>query len=161
MWGTGEVLAPIGNIEMPADRSKSQQGFTLVEMIVVVAVLGILVAIVIPALLTAVDRSRQRRSMADMTNIAKANGMYQVDAGRFVAALADLQPNYMQIVPANDAWGNAFQYTPAGNQRSYELRSLGKDGAVGPAAPPLWFNEPFEPDLVMDTGQFTQMPAAQ
>jgi len=146
---------------MPGKRPDSQRGFTLVEMIVVVAVLGILVAIVIPSLLSAVDRSRQRRSMADMANIAKANGMYQIDAGRYVAALADLQPNYMQIVPVNDAWGTPWQYTPAGNRRSYELRSLGKDGAAGPAAPAVWFNEPFEPDIVMNTGQFTQMPINQ
>jgi type II secretory pathway pseudopilin PulG len=46
-----------------------------VELIVVVAVLGILVAILVPALLSAVDRSRQRRSMADMSNLAKANSM--------------------------------------------------------------------------------------
>jgi len=146
---------------MSAKRWDSQRGFTLVEMIVVVAVLGILVAIVIPSLLSAVDRSRQRRSMADMANIAKANGMYQIDASRYVAALADLEPAYMQIVPLADAWGTPWQYTPAGNQRSYELRSFGKDGAAGPAAPPLWFNEPFEPDLVMNTGQFTQMPMSQ
>lgn len=146
---------------MQPKRLDSQRGFSLVEMIVVVAILGILVSIVIPALLTAVDRSRQRRSMADMTNIAKANGMYQVDAGRYVNALTDLQPTYMQIVPPNDAWGTPWQYTPAGNQRSYQLSSLGKDGAAGPAAPALWFNKPFEPDIVMDTGQFTQMPKSQ
>lgn len=146
---------------MQAKRRGSDKGFTLVELIVVVAVLGILVAIVVPALLTAIDRSRQRRSMADMVNLAKANGMYQVDAGRYVNALAALSPAYMQVVPGNDGWGNPFQYAPAGNQRSYELRSLGKDGALGPAAPPAWYNAPFEPDIIMDTGQFTQMPVNQ
>jgi len=143
---------------MSAQRRKTEQGFSLVELIVVVAVLGILVAIVVPALLSAVDRSRQRRSMADMTNLAKANGMYQVDSSRYVNALADLSPNYMINPPLADGWGTAWDYVPAGDQRSYELRSFGSDQALGPAAPPLWFNEPFEPDLVMNTGQFTQMP---
>ena len=133
-----------------------ERGFSLVEMIVVVAVLGILVAIVIPALLTAVDRSRQRRSMADMTNLAKANAMSQVDSGRFVVALADLAPVYLLTVPANDAWGTPWVYNPAGDRLSYTLTSLGKDGANGPAPPALWFNEPFEPDIIMNTGQFTQ-----
>lgn len=146
---------------MSALHRQHERGFTLVEMIVVVAVLGILVAIVIPALLSAVDRSRQRRSMADMANLAKANGMHQVDNGRYVAALGDLSPNYMLTVPANDAWGNPWAYTPAGDQRSYTLTSLGKDGAAGPAPPAVWFNEPFEPDIIMDTGQFTQMPTSQ
>jgi prepilin-type N-terminal cleavage/methylation domain-containing protein len=60
---------------MSVRREGSEKGFTLVELIVVVAVLGILVAILVPALLSAVDRSRQRRSMADMSNLAKANSM--------------------------------------------------------------------------------------
>jgi general secretion pathway protein G len=139
----------------------AQQGFTLVELIVVVAVLGILVAILVPALLTAVDRSRQRRSMADMTNLAKANAMYQIDVGRYAAALNDLQPAYLQVLPANDAWGTPFQYAPAGNQRTYELRSFGNDGAPGPNPPATWLSEPYDPDIVMDTGTFTQMPVNQ
>ena len=96
-----------------------------------------------------------------MTNIAKANGMYQVDSSRYVNALADLAPAYMAVLPASDGWGTPWQYTPAGDRRSYELRSLGKDAAAGPAAPALWLNKPFEPDLIMDTGQFTQMPTNQ
>lgn len=146
---------------MSATRKGSDEGFTLVELIVVVAVLGILLAIVVPALLSAVDRTRQRRSMADMANLAKANGMYQVDASRYVLALADLSPTYMAALPVGDAWGTPWQYTPAGDRRSYELRSLGKDGAVGPAAPAPWVNSPFEPDLIMNTGQFTQIPTTQ
>ena len=142
-------------------RGEKQEGFTLVEMIVVVAVLGILVAIVIPALLTGVDRSRQRRSMADMNVLAKANGMYQVDSSRFAAVLTDLSPNYLQALPALDAWGHPWNYAPAGNQLSYQLSSLGKDGANGPPPPSPWYNEPFEPDIVMDTGQFVQMPTNQ
>ncbi len=146
---------------MLAARKSKEKGFSLVEMIVVVAVLGILVAIVIPALMTAVNRSRQRRSMADMHNLAQANGMAHVDSSRYVNALADLAPNYMNPVVVNDAWGNAWVYTAAGNQRSYTLTSNGRDGAAGPAPPNPWFNEPFEPDLVMNTGQFTQVPVNQ
>ena len=130
-------------------------------MIVVVAVLGILVAIVIPALIDAVDRSRQRRAMSDMNAIATANGMAMVDASRYVVVLANLAPVYMNPVPVADAWGNPWVYTPAGDQRSYVLLSTGKDGAVGPAAPVPWFNDPFEPDLVMNTGYFTQSPVNQ
>ena len=125
------------------------------------AVLGILVAIVIPALVNAFDRARQRRAMSDMNAIAKANGMAQVDSSRYVVALTDLAPTYLNPMPAADAWGNPWVYTPAANQRSYELRSTGKDGAVGPAAPDPWYNEPFETDLVMNTGKFTQSPVSQ
>ena len=146
---------------MLATKKSRERGFTLVEMIVVVAVLGILVAIVVPALLSAVNRSRQRRTMADMTNLATANGMAQVDSGRFVPVLANLSPNYMLNTPANDAWGNPWNYAPGGNQLTYILTSFGRDGAAGPAPPNPWFNDPFEPDLVMNTGQFTQNPVNQ
>ncbi len=146
---------------MPSKRTTKQEGFSLVELIVVVAVLGILVAIVIPALLNAVDRSRQRRSMAEMHNLAKANGMLQVDTGRYASSLNDLVPDYVANVPAGDAWGNAWAYTAAGNGLSYELRSFGSDGANGPAPPAVWYHEPFEPDIVMNTGQFVQMPVNQ
>lgn len=134
-------------------------GFSLVELIVVVAILGILAAIVVPALLTAVNRSRQRRTMADMSQIAKINGMSQVDTGRYVNALGDLAPDYINTVPQEDAWGNGFDYLPAGDRRSYVLQSFGSDGAAGPGAPAVWANEPFEPDIIMNTGQFTQYPA--
>lgn len=145
---------------MMVSRANRERGFTLVELIVVVAILGILVAIVVPALLSAVNRSRQRRSMADMHNLAKANGTYAIDNGEFVNALADLQPQYMLIVAANDGWGNPFNYAPGGGNLSYVLTSLGSDGAAGPAAPVPWMNEPYEPDLILNTGQFTQAPDA-
>jgi general secretion pathway protein G len=140
---------------------KRERGFTLIEMIVVVAILGILVSIVVPALLTAVNRSRQRRTMADMHNIAKANGTFAVDNGTYVNAIGALQPDYLAVVPVNDAWGNAFNYAAGGGNLTYMLTSFGRDGAAGPAAPVPWFNEPFEPDLIMNTGQFTQAPEVQ
>lgn len=139
-------------------KNRREAGFTLVEMIVVVAILGILAAIVIPALLTAVDRSRQRRTMADMNQIAKLNGLHQVDTTMYANALADLAPTYIDSVPQNDAWDNAYDYQPAGDQRSYTLQSFGRDGAAGPPAPATWINDPFDPDIIMDTGQFTQYP---
>lgn len=136
-----------------------EKGFTLIEMIVVVAILGILASIVIPALLTAVNRSRQRRTMADMVQIAKINGVSQVDTGRYVNALLDLEPTYINNVPQEDAWGNLLDYQAAGDQRSYVLQSWGSDGAAGPAPPANWTNEPFEPDIILNTGQFTQFPS--
>ena len=150
-----------GDHPMSVARGKKEQGFSLVELIVVVAVLGILVAIVIPALIDAVDRTRQRRAMSDMNSLAKANGMSLVDNSQYVLALADLAPAYMNPVPTADAWGNPWVYTPAADRRSYTLTSTGKDGAIGPAAPDPWFNDPFEPDLVMNSGQFTQSPTNQ
>jgi hypothetical protein len=99
--------------------------------------------------------------MAEMHNIAKANGAYSVDNGSYVNAIVGLQPNYMTLAPVNDAWGNAFNYAAGGGNLTYTLSSFGSDGAAGPAAPIPWMNEPFEPDLIMNTGQFTQAPEVQ
>lgn len=137
---------------------KRQEGFSLIELLIVVAIIGIIATIAVPQLLDAIDRGRQRRSMADMRNLATANGTFRVDTGAYAAALVNLQPTYMQVVAANDGWANAFVY--AGGA-TYTLTSQGSDGAAGPAAPSPWVNDPYTPDLILTNGQFTQAPTGQ
>jgi hypothetical protein len=106
------------------------------------------------------DRGRQRRSMADMRNIATANGTMRVDTGNYAAALNDLQVNgYMQVTPANDGWGNAYGYVVGAD--TYTITSLGSDGAAGPAPPVPWINDPYDPDIALTDGQFVQAPTGQ
>ncbi len=138
---------------------RNEDGFSLIELLIVVAIIGIIATIAVPQLLDAIDRARQRRTMADMRNIATANGTYRVDQGAYASALSDLQPTYMQVVPTNDAWGNALQYSTSSG--SYNLESYGSDGANGPAAPTPWINDPYDVDLELTNGQFTQAPTAQ
>jgi general secretion pathway protein G len=137
-----------------------QEGFSLIELLIVVAIIGIIATIAVPQLLDAIDRGRQRRTMADMRNIATANGTYRVDLGDYADSLAAIQTEgYMQLVPTTDAWGTALDYTGAGD--AYSLTSLGSDGATGPAAPTPWINDPYDPDLMMANGAFTQAPTGQ
>ena len=62
------------------------------------------------------------------------------------------------MVPSGDGWGNAWSY--AGGGAAYTLTSFGLDGVAGPAAPDPWIAEPFEVDMVVQSGMFTQAPDA-
>jgi len=138
---------------------KREKGFSLIELLIVVAIIGIIAAIAVPQLMNAMDRGRQRRSMADMRNIATAGGTMRVDTGSYPANLAALVPTYMQVTPANDGWGTAYLYVVGAD--TYTITSLGSDNAAGPVAPVPWINDPYDPDIVMTDGQFTFAPTGQ
>ncbi|MCH7823358.1 MAG: type II secretion system protein GspG [Acidobacteria bacterium] len=140
---------------------RRDEGFSLIELLIVVAIIGIIAAIAVPQLMNAMDRGRQRRSMADMRNIATANGTYRVDTSAYVTTLAGLVPAYMQVTPANDGWGTAWVYAFDGANDSYTITSYGSDKASGPAAPTPWINDPYTPDITLTDGQFIQAPTGQ
>ncbi len=139
---------------------KRDEGFSLIELLIVVAIIGIIAAIAVPQLMNAMDRGRQRRSMADMRNIATANGTMRVDTGSYAAALANLSASgYMQVTPANDGWGTGYVYTTGAD--TYTITSLGSNGVAAPAPPVPWINDPYDPDIILTDGQFTQAPTGQ
>ncbi len=135
---------------------KREKGFSLIELLIVVAIIGIIAAIAVPQLMNAMDRGRQRRSMADMRNIATAGGTMRVDTGSYPATLAALVPTYMQVTPTNDGWGTAYVYVVGAD--TYTITSLGSDNAAGPAPPVPWVNDPYDPDIIMTNGQFIAAP---
>ena len=143
------------------DTLRRDEGFSLIELLIVVAIIGIIAAIAVPQLMNAMDRGRQRRSMADMRNIATANGTYRVDTAAYVVTLAGLVPAYMQVTPAADGWGTAWGYVPDAPNDSYTITSHGSDGNPGPAAPTPWINDPYTPDITLTDGQFIQAPTGQ
>lgn len=138
---------------------REQGGFSLIELLIVVAIIGIISTIAVPQLLDAIDRGRQRRTMADMRNLATANGTYRVDTGVYAAALSDLTPDYMQVVVDKDAWGTSFEY--AVDSGDYTMESYGSDKADGPVPTSPWINGPYTGDLELTNGQFTQAPTGQ
>ena len=139
---------------------RKQNGFSLIELLIVVGIIGIIAAIGIPALMNAIDRAKQRRSMGDMRTLVIANATYFVDFQDYAPALIDLQINdYVEVLVSSDGWGNPLVYTVGA--QTYTLTSFGSDGVAGPAPPNPWENEPFDPDIIVVDGMFTQAPDVQ
>lgn len=118
-------------------RRSSQSGFTLIELLIVVAVIGIIAAISVIQYMSALDKARQRATMADMRTISRAVEAYLVDnhvvpedSGGVATLAAVLIPYQISVVPQNDHWGNTYNYTSNAFD-TYTLESFGKDGADG------------------------------
>jgi general secretion pathway protein G len=139
----------------------SEKGFTLIELLIVVAIIGIIAAIAIPNLLNAIDRGKQKRTMADMRSIGTAVESYAVDNNQYPVAgsagvLAGLvQPIYIKSMPAADGWSNAFVVDSVATQ--YTIYSMGKDGTGNTctAATTQLFND----EICFINGQFLRYPA--
>ncbi len=87
-------------------KKRNKKGFTLIELVVVIAILGILVAIAVPRLTTARANAAVNADLASARAIASAVAIYEADTGLANPALADLVPDYLNSIP-NSAETNA------------------------------------------------------
>ncbi len=144
-------------------------GFTLLELMIVVMVISILASITIPNLLTALDRGKQKRTMTELRAIATALQAYAVDHGNYPDStgtteplIDELTPTYIHTVATEDAWGNAMLYArldPAADAAEYILWSLGKDGLDDGNDGEGGETHSVNADIVIFDGQFAQWPA--
>ncbi len=147
-------------------RHAGQQGFSLLEILIVVTILSAIATIAIPNLLNAIDRGRQSSTLTDMRTIGAALERYAVDhlaypaASDTLALRPELEPDYVKQLPARDGWGHPFVFEVDAQGATYTLRSPGKDGALetGELAS---LTHDFEADIVLVDGVFVQRPAGR
>jgi general secretion pathway protein G len=144
-------------------RPRGETGFTLVELLIVVAIVGLIAAIAVPNLLNALDRGKQKRTMGDIRAIASAIEAYTIDHSRYPDATdidglrAILESDFIRTMPLADGWNNRFVAVSAA--AGYTVASEGKDGAGGVTAcagAPTCGN--LDDSIVFINGQFIQWP---
>jgi general secretion pathway protein G len=124
-------------------RTTGQEGFTLIELMIVMIILGLLAALVAPKMFQKVGSSKQNAAKAQIAMLGTALDAFRLDVGAYPSAQEGLEalrrnpgrdtwdgPYLPKDVPL-DPWGRAYVYHAPGEHGDYDLYSLGGDGQEG------------------------------
>ncbi len=127
------------------NNQNTQRGFTLIELMVVLVIIGVLAVLIAPNLLARADDARITAATADLNSISSALKLYKLDNGTYPSGEQSLQAlvskptagtmprnwkNYLEKLP-NDPWGKPYQYINPGIKNEVDVMSFGADGMAG------------------------------
>jgi general secretion pathway protein G len=135
----------IGSARRRRSRMHGQRGFTLVEMLVVITIIGLIMSLVGPRVLNYLGESKVKAAKIQIQSFASALDLFYLDSGRYpstseglaalvkpAAGLATWNGPYVKggVLP-NDPWGRPYMYRSPGERSPYEIVSYGADGQEG------------------------------
>jgi general secretion pathway protein G len=123
---------------------RSRRGFTLLELLVVMVIIGLLAAYVGPKYFSQIGKSEIKTTRAQLVGLEKALQQYRLDVGRFPSTEQGLQAlvvkpasvgkwdgPYLEKAVPPDPWGNPYLYASPGEHGDFDLSSTGRDGRPG------------------------------
>lgn len=139
---------PVGRRRRLARSLRRRAGFTLVEMLVVLAIIGSIVGLVGPRVLNYLSESKVKTAQIQMENLASALDLFYLDAGRYPtteeglnalvarpAGVSSWSGPYLKTTAVpKDPWGHAYLYRSPGQSSPYDVGSLGPEGREGGSA---------------------------
>lgn len=145
-----------------------KNGFSLIELMIVVLVIGILAAMAIPNMLDATNRAKQRATIAELRNWALGISAYMAERGVVPPAITvvgisvsvihdDLVPYAVSALKDQDAWKHDFKVFSS-DPISYTVTSFGRDGLLGPCLTPATARN-WDDDMAVADGIFICSPS--
>lgn len=132
----------------------AQRGFTLIEIMVVIVILGVLAAVVVPKIMSRPDEARAVAARQDINTFAQGLKLYRLDNGRYPTTEQGLkalvEKPAIEPIPRNwkpggylerlraDPWGNPYQYANPGNHAEIDIWSWGSDGPSSTQGEKTW-----------------------